>query len=110
MSYPRLFGTPGFGEFAELVDEERQHQLAQWGDQHRPNGTGEDFHVLAAEGIKQSVQRAEASGGANWRQVLMEETAEVFAENNPTALLAELVQVAAVAAAWAYDLKRTHGL
>ncbi len=42
----------------------------------------------------------------NWKTILLEEVAEAFAENDPATLRRELVQVAAVAAAWIEAIDR----
>jgi hypothetical protein len=76
--YPTLFTTPGVKDFAEAVDAERQRQIAKFGDQHHPDGT--------------------------WMHVLIEEVFEALAEEDPAKLRAELVQVAAVCAAWITDI------
>jgi hypothetical protein len=110
--YPTLFITPGVKQFAEDVDAERQAQLAKWGEQRHPDGTGPrtaSWGALlhadeAAAAARNRCQRAAGRGDLTWRHVLNEEVAEAFAESDPAALRAELVQVAAVCAAWISDL------
>lgn len=99
--YPHLFTTPGVAQFARAVDAERQAQLAKWGEQRHPDGTG----------IGEAAEMAEAYRGLNamarepmWQPILLEEVYEALAESDPAALRAELVQVAAVCAAWISDL------
>ncbi|MGW7350889.1 hypothetical protein [Streptomyces sp. NPDC054784] len=104
MSYPTLFTTPGVKAFAEDVDTERQRQLRKFGDQHHPDGTGltEDRDRAArARHVCDSMARL---GQLAWRDILHEEVQEAFAETDPDLLRAELVQVAAVCAAWIADL------
>jgi hypothetical protein len=87
------------------VGAERRRQLDKWGVQHRPDGTGGNLTARAAT-AKSACRFAEkhTAGGASWHLVLAEEVAEAFAETDPAQLRAELVQVAAVAAAWIEDI------
>ncbi|MFD5220289.1 hypothetical protein ACFWMH_21895 [Streptomyces tendae] len=119
MSYPTLFTTPGVRAFAEEIDAERQRQLAKFGDQHHPDGTGPRTAAIvgmlchaddAATYARAACQAAARRGETTWRLVFAEEVLEALAESDPTALRAELVQVAAVCAAWIADLdSREHG-
>ncbi|MFE6284381.1 hypothetical protein [Streptomyces sp. NPDC057877] len=104
MSYPALFTTPGMRDFAEAVDAERQRQLEKFGDQHHPDGTGLPVYQHSANRYRDHADRAAASGVLAWRDVLLEEVHEALAEADPATLRAELVQVAAVCAAWIADL------
>lgn len=90
------------------VLRERQGQDAKWGEQNHPDGTGDgdgyrQRQVLAAQSICQF--NAE-NGTVTWLDILREEVAETFAETDPAKLRAELVQVAAVAAAWVEAIDR----
>jgi hypothetical protein len=88
---------------ADIADE-RRRQLTKWGIQHRSDGRIEPImHRLAANARSNCDYLAE-HGGADWRAVLLEEVYEAVAEDDPAALRAELVQVAAVAAAWIEDI------
>lgn len=93
------------------IQAERMRQIAKWGVQHRKDGTGAESDSRKASLAKSLCRRAEEfDGGATWRQVLVEEFFEAVAEADPAALRAELVQVAAVAAAWIEDIdSRTAG-
>ncbi|MFJ8798466.1 NUDIX hydrolase [Streptomyces sp. NPDC102487] len=96
--------TKGLAAFVTDVDVERQRQLAKWGDQHHPDGTaitGDDERAANARHVCQAMA---SIGQGAWRDVLWEEVAEAFAEKDPAALRTELVQVAAVCAAWIADL------
>ncbi|WP_206337337.1 hypothetical protein [Streptomyces sp. Z26] len=104
MSYPTLFTTPGVKAFAEDVDAERQRQLAKFGDQHHPDGTGGSGPRYTADRYRSIVDQALQGDGPTWRDVLLEEVYEALAEEDPDALRVELVQVAAVCAAWVSDL------
>lgn len=107
--YPTLFTTPGLAAFAEDIDDERQAQLAKWGDQHHPNGTGQYPETIDADVARMACQSAAEGGYLDWLHILREEVAEAFAESDPAKLRAELIQAAAVIAAWVYDLDRRVG-
>jgi hypothetical protein len=102
--YPHLFRTPGVARFAEAIDAERQAQLAKFGDQHHPDGTGLPVYQHAARRYRDQTQRNADAGVLAWRDVLLEEVYEALAESDPARLRAELVQVAAGCAAWISDL------
>lgn len=104
MSYPTLFTTPGVRAFAEEIDAERQRQLAKWGDQHHPDGTGQYPETVDADVARMACQNAAEGGYLDWLHILREEVAEALAESNPNTLRTELIQVAAVCAAWVHDL------
>jgi hypothetical protein len=113
--YPTLFTTPGVKAFAEALDTERQAQLAKFGDQHHRDGTGPDRvwsftgpASFVASTAREAVEQlaAEGDGYVSWLDIALEEFAEAAAESDPARLRAELVQVAAVCAAWVYDLDR----
>ncbi|RSS92488.1 hypothetical protein EF919_18310 [Streptomyces sp. WAC02707] len=104
MSYPTIFTTPGVRQFAEEVDAERQRQLAKFGDQHHPDGTGYEGSQGHADFWRKRCQDAFADEEGTWGHVLLEEVFEAMAETDPARLRAELIQVAAVCAAWIADL------
>lgn len=104
MSYPTIFTTPGVRQFAEEVDAERQRQIEKFGDQHHPDGTGNVSQQEYADVKRRWCEAAFGSGYGTWTDILAEEVAEVEAERDPAKLRAELVQVAAVCAAWIADL------
>lgn len=83
---------------------ERCRQVAKWGVQHRPDGTGCPVHRHAALDARDHCDFLARHGGADWNAVLMEEVCEAMAEDDPATLRAELVQVAAVATAWIEDI------
>jgi len=108
--YPTLFITPGVRDFAQAVDAERQRQLEQFGDQHHADGTGAEHYVAMADEARDDVERfASQHSGPEWALILLEEVYEALAESGPTALRAELVQVAAVCAAWISDIDSREG-
>ncbi|WP_051858499.1 hypothetical protein [Streptomyces cellulosae] len=104
MNYPTLFTTPGLRSIAEEIDAERQRQLAKFGDQHHPDGTGYDGSDRHAGFWRQRCQDAFADGEGTWGHVLLEEVFEAIAEADQARLRTELIQVAAVCAAWINDL------
>ncbi|MFE3857810.1 hypothetical protein ACFXPN_42565 [Streptomyces griseorubiginosus] len=104
MSYPALFTTPGVRQFAEEIDAERQRQLAKFGEQHHPDGTGQYTETIDADVARMACENAAEGGYLDWLHILREEVAEAFAEADPARLRAELVQVAAVCAAWIADI------
>jgi hypothetical protein len=106
MSYPTLFTTPGVKAFAEAVDAERQAQIAKFGDQRHPDGTGLPVYEHAARRYRDQADRNAASGVLAWRDVLLEEVYEALAESDPSNLRDELIQIASVCAAWVSDLDR----
>lgn len=111
MSYPTLFITPGVRDFAQAVDAERQRQLEQWGDQRHPDGTGPEVEMLPhwtagelADAARSSCQLRADMNICTWSDILSEEVCEALAEADPATLRAELIQVAAVCAAWICDI------
>jgi len=107
--YPALFTTPGVRDFAAAIDDERQRQLAKFGDQHHPDGTGQYPETIDADVARMACQSAAEGGYLDWLHILREEVAEAFAESDPAALRTELVQVAAVCAAWIADIDSRKG-
>ena len=82
------------------VIEERQRQIAKWGWQRHPDGTGELADLTARDRAQKLCDEATDAGRLTWRAILAEEVAEAFAESNPDRLREELIQVAAVAVQW----------
>ena len=105
MSYPRIFATPGVGDFAEAVDYERQRQMSKWGDQMHDDGTGRPGDRELADHYR-AVCKANGPLQDNWRDITAEEVFEAFAETDPDKLEEELIQAAAVIQAWIFDLRR----
>ena len=93
----------------EVMDE-RIRQDLKWGEQNHPDGTGPyAFHIHitgVADRYRQECESAAAVGECTFRHILMEEVWEAAAEADPAKLRAELIQVAAVAAAWAEAIDR----
>lgn len=87
------------------VEDERDRQVARFGEQSHPDGTDECFSVMA-DIARQAADSADRAGCLTWLDILREETEEAAAETDPDKLRAELVQVAAVCVAWIEDLDR----
>lgn len=105
--YPTLFITPGVKDFAQAVDAERQRQLEQWGDQRHPDLGGDcelqcDRREMFAE--RAEYYRTYNGSRSDWSGILLKEVYEALAEADPAKIRAELVQVAAVCAAWVTDI------
>jgi hypothetical protein len=101
---------------AAVLDEvaaERVRQDATWGEQNHPDGTGPEEEILAAwpaaslaTYARNNCQRQAEMGIVTWLDILGEEVAEALAESDPARLRTELVQIAAVAVAWAEAIDR----
>ena len=105
--------TPGVAQHMVEVDNERQAQLAKWGEQHHPDGTGPRVPAVvgalcyadeAAHRARLACQSAANNGKTTWRLIFAEEVLEALAEEDPAALRTELIQCAAVIQAWLWDL------
>ena len=92
-------------EVLREVARERQRQDARWGEQNHPDGAS-DVYAATADHYREICQAHAAEGHCTWKDILLEEVWEAFAEPDPAKLRAELVQVAAVAAAWAEAIDR----
>ena len=98
----------GPAELATVLDDiaaERRRQDAKWGEQNHPDGTGDGFAADATQARKEC-EHAASIGELSWRHILLEEVAEAVAEADPDDLRRELIQVAAVATAWAQAIDR----
>lgn len=108
------------------VEDERVRQVAKWGEQNHPNGTGK-FAALTyvesrhggvmyrtpprsfgqlADFARRRCDYLHERGRGTWEQILTEEVFEAYAEADPILLRAELIQVAAVAVAWVEAIDR----
>ncbi|MET9436915.1 NUDIX hydrolase [Streptomyces sp. NPDC006551] len=96
--------TPGLAALMAEIDTERQRQLAKWGDQHHPDGTGitgDDERAASARHACQSMAERDL---VTWRDIAHEEHLEALAESDPAKLRAELIQDIAVKCAWIADI------
>lgn len=93
---------------AGLIDEvwaERKRQLDKWGPQTHPDGTeASALSIAMRDQAKEICDQANAEGTATWAMILGEEVLEAFAESDQAKLRTELVQSAAVIAAWIEDI------
>lgn len=100
--------TPHRTEEALLaIGMEREAQYSKWGPQHHPDGTdsGADGpYIWARDNARAECENAAAEDRVTWRHILLEEVMEALAEGDPSPLRKELVQVAAVCAAWIEDI------
>lgn len=93
-----------------LVDihDERERQDAKWGvarQDHLKNGTGGEYRA-SARLYQKLCDLATARGHVTFSDILLEEVYEALAEEDPTALRKELIQVAAVCVKWVEKLDR----
>lgn len=104
MGYP-TYTSGQTGVLAEIAVE-RHRQDEKWGEQNHPDGTGGSVMQGFATEQRARTQFLAGLGGVSWRDILLEEVYEAMAEEEPAKLRAELVQVAAVAVAWAEAIDR----
>lgn len=89
-----------------LVQQERERQIAKWGDQSLPLGTGSEEYGQLATFYREQCQRNADEGVDTWADVLLEEVYEALAEEDPDFVEAELIQVAAVCLSAIEDIQR----
>ncbi|SEB48620.1 hypothetical protein SAMN04489727_2157 [Amycolatopsis tolypomycina] len=107
---------PTFTVLAEVAAE-RTRQDTQWGEQNHPDGTGPDVALTglsrraadAAHTARFATELARAEGRLTWLHILREEVYEGLADDDPAALRAELVQIAATAVCWIEAIDRRAG-
>lgn len=92
------------------VATERLRQDEKWGEQNHRDGTGGHTLEVIAQASRDIRKHAASNGTATWKMILQEEVSEAFAETDTALLRAELVQVAATAAAWVEALDRRTGV
>src|ERR1043165_159487 len=102
MTYPKITSPSVLDEVAA----EGRAIDAKWGEQNHPDGTGYWPREFEVEAAREECKAAAKYGYLTWRHVLREEVAEAFAETDPAAIRAELIQVAAVAVAWVEAIDR----
>lgn len=102
MSYPTYLNP-----VERAVRDEREAQDRKWGEQNHPDGTGPDGNRAAMAALARATcQEAAERGAVTWHHILREEVYEALAEDDPAKLRTELIQVAAVAQAWAEAIDR----
>jgi len=99
-----LPSTPGLATLMVELDAERGRQLAKFGEQHHPDGTAITEDRERADRARHTCESMARLGQLTWRDILHEEVQEAFAEDDPALLRAELLQIAAVCAAWIWDI------
>lgn len=108
--------NPMFGVLDEVAVE-RLNQNRKWGEQNHHDGvvflrtrvSRMAYGIESGEYFKRKCARHNEDGDLSWSHVLLEEVAEAMDEaaaNRIPELRAELVQVAAVAAAWVEAIDR----
>ena len=106
---PGLLTLSRWQQYQRVFDDvaaEREAQVAQWGDQQLPFGTGSAQDQLLARAYRDTTQKHDADGTVTWRDVLLEEVFEAMAESDPGKLRDELVQVLAVGTKMIEDIDR----
>lgn len=103
--------TPPLQRVLSEIEDERRRQDEKWGEQNHPPGTGEAWDgigrlfVASGRGIEAAARRI-LGQSPTYTGVLMEEVGEALQETDPAKLRVELIQVAAVAAAFVECLDR----
>lgn len=98
--------TLGLHIFAEIVTERHRQDEIHPNTTHIPDGTGGGGRKTWETIARISCDHAAREGRLTYAHVFNEETAEVLAEEDPTKLRAELVQVGAVCVKWIEELDR----
>jgi hypothetical protein len=92
--------------FSKLVLWERFKQDRKFGKQNHPDGTPLEGYIINADFYRDRCNKAAAAGRLSWDVIFLEEVYEALSESDPEKLKAELIQVAAVAAAWIEAIDR----
>lgn len=85
--------------------DERRRQDEQWGEQNYPDGTSEHY-LVPSESMRKAADAAALSNTLTWKHILLEEVYEAIAKTDERKLKKELIQVAAVTAAWVEAINR----
>lgn len=90
------------------ITAERAKQLKRWGVQELPDRVenNDDYTPEEADERARSYKTAATAKPSlvSWQAVLLEEVYEALAETEPDKIIAELIQVAAVAVSWIENL------
>lgn len=85
--------------FQALIERARQER--KWGPQRHPSFPKRGPQPSEVEeAVKEICEEDFRNGDPSWMAILDEEVAEAMCQPDPTKLRAELIQVAAVSAAW----------
>ena len=90
----------------ESVVEERDRAMAKFGVQSHPDGTGGTAAEIIRDQQRELVDEQARKGKSTWRDILMEEVREAFAETDLVALDKELMQVQQVCLVWREHIAR----
>jgi hypothetical protein len=101
--------SPGMIVLRDIAAE-RAAQDIKWGEQNHRDGTGGHTLEVIAQASREICKHAASNGTVTWKMILQEEVSEAFAETDTARLRAELVQVAATAAAWIQAIDRRMGV
>lgn len=86
---------------ATLVRMKRKRNLAKWGEQNHPDGTAPSARRIAKrDAAQKETDAAMKAGRCTYWMILREEFLEAGCESDPEKLIAELIDVAAVAQDW----------
>lgn len=98
--------TKGLLRIFQNVMDERYRQDRLHGFVDYPDGTGRHDQQERAEDAKRYCDILLQNGVLTWGDLLVEEVAEVMAENDSAFLREELIQVAALAIKWVQAIDR----
>lgn len=86
------------------VRAERMRQAAEFGVQHRDDGTGGPVMQHKAEEAQACADWLAENGGADWRSLLLAQVYSAVAEDEQGGVRAGLVKTAALCTAWIEDI------
>lgn len=101
--------------FLQRIVKERANQERKWGIQnHRSFAKGVKttvrlaryYKIPAPDEAKELYEKRAKSGRVSWMDILLEEVTELMESSDDDELIEELIQVAAVAIAWAQCVAR----
>jgi hypothetical protein len=89
------------------IRAERRAQDEQWGaNRDHPDGTGSPEYQFYRNHYQAECQLKASNSAVTWDAILLEEVFEAMAELDPVKLRAELIDTAAVCAAWIEAIDR----
>lgn len=87
----------------EIAQEAMRADALHGVQAHRPDGTRR-FYDIYEEEAKRVVERSTQDGSLTWFSIAREEWWEAASEEDPAALRAELIQLAATCARWVRNI------
>lgn len=93
-------------EIDMAVHRERVRQHEKWGEQNLPDGTGGEYFEMIAGLARDRCNYSDKNGSLTYQDILWEEVAEAFAEDDQENLKTELIQVMAVCKQWIQCIER----